>query len=242
MTRARGRQPSGAGDGRFSTPSSHVGVGTTLPAHAAGLPPGELAMAVACGGYCGIVRLEDGRIDVAAALDPSLLAGGGPAAAVRRILDAAAGPAVWLDRDELARAHFRATPRLSHVAPLVAHDTGRVLRVGDAAGFVEPFTGEGIGWALAGGRVLADAIVAGSGDETLDPGVVGAAYRAGYAAAVAARQARCGRVARWLRSPRLVAGALRAARLAPWAARYAVPLIVGHNSEASDPREGRTPR
>ena len=31
----------------------------------------------------------------------------------------------------------------------------RVLAVGDAAGFVEPFTGEGMGWALVTGRAAA---------------------------------------------------------------------------------------
>jgi hypothetical protein len=33
-------------------------------------------MAVGSGGYCGFVRLEDGSIDVAAAVHPSLLTAG----------------------------------------------------------------------------------------------------------------------------------------------------------------------
>lgn len=36
---------------------------------------------------------------------------------------------------------------------------GRVLLVGDAAGFVDPITGEGIGWALHSGRIAGEAAV-----------------------------------------------------------------------------------
>ncbi|MFM7035246.1 MAG: hypothetical protein ACKOYJ_08710 [Planctomycetia bacterium] len=44
-------------------------------------------------------------------------------------------------------AALRSTPPLTRRAPLV--DTAdRLLRVGDAAGYVEPFTGKGIGWAM----------------------------------------------------------------------------------------------
>jgi flavin-dependent dehydrogenase len=46
-----------------------IGVGTTLPSTAIDLLAGELRMVVGRLGYCGLVRLEDGRIDVAAAID-----------------------------------------------------------------------------------------------------------------------------------------------------------------------------
>ncbi|MFM7135957.1 MAG: NAD(P)/FAD-dependent oxidoreductase, partial [Planctomycetota bacterium] len=66
---------------RMIAADSRVGLGTTLPADAGGPPPGELVMAVAPRGYCGIVRLENGRIDIAAAVDRGIVAAvGSPAA------------------------------------------------------------------------------------------------------------------------------------------------------------------
>jgi len=228
--------------GRVVAPRSRIGIGAVLPPDAAGLPPGELVMAVAPRGYCGLVRLDDGRIDVAAAVDPSTVADGTrPAAAILRILDTALGAdaAAWLDRDAFAADHFRATPPLTHRSPLVAGGTGRVFRVGDAAGYVEPFTGEGIGWALAGARLLATALIDAASPH--DSRAAAAAYRTAHAGHFASRHARCGRVARGLRVPPLVAGAMHAARLAPWAARRAVPLLVGHDRIATRPREGSLP-
>ena len=62
-----------------------IGVGATLPADAAILPAGELVMAVGRQGYVGLMRLEDGRIDVAAAVAPAAVAAAGsPAAAPPR--------------------------------------------------------------------------------------------------------------------------------------------------------------
>jgi hypothetical protein len=152
-----------SGDANDVAPSSRIGMGTTLPAGAGGPPPGELVMAVSRGGYCGIVRLEDGRIDIAAALDRGLIAQtGSPARAVASILaetmflaESGGGISpgdppgrIMLDSKLLGAATWRGTPPLTRSQP-VADATGRILRIGDAAGYVEPFTGEGMGWALA---------------------------------------------------------------------------------------------
>lgn len=235
---------------RIVAARSRIGLGTVLPATAAGLPAGELVMAVGRAGYCGLVRLDDGRIDVAAAVDPQALrAGDRPADVIRRVL-AEAGPHAALAGSDafaclLADAHVEATPPLSHRSPLVAGRAGRIYRVGDAAGYVEPFTGEGIGWGLAGARLLADVLAAAAGDRGAAPAAA-AAYRAAHAAHFAGPHARSGRVARGVRSPTLVAGAVRAARWAPWAARRVVPLLVGQvvgreTGAAGSATEGVTP-
>jgi glycine/D-amino acid oxidase-like deaminating enzyme len=75
------------------------------------------------GGYCGIVQLEDGRIDGTAAIDRQLVAtagGSGPAAAM--ILRQAAGDAAWAWRagDAFAAELFQATPPLTRSAAPVA--------------------------------------------------------------------------------------------------------------------------
>lgn len=235
--------------GRVVAARSRIGLGAVLPATAAGLPAGELLMAVGRGGYCGIVRLDDGRIDVAAAVDPrALRESGHPADVILRVLaeaapSASAGPDAWSSL--LAAAPVEATPPLSHSSPLVAGRTGRIYRVGDAAGYVEPFTGEGIGWGLAGARLLADVLIAAAGDRG-GAAAAADAYRAAHAAHFMGPHARSGRVARGVRRPVLVAGAVGAARWAPWAARRLVPLLVGHAAGqgtrvTGSAREGITP-
>jgi flavin-dependent dehydrogenase len=241
--------PAGAGAApaprRRIDAASRIGVGTVLDATAADLPAGALVMAVGRAGYCGLVRLEDGRIDVAAAIDPLLLRDGHrPGDALRTILADATNGRVggWLDETALAAAACRATPRLTHRAAAVAGATGRVLRVGDAVGYVEPFTGEGIGWALAGARLVATALLASGAVAGSDPLQAAHRYERDHARHFRPRHARCRRVVRCLRTPRLVAGAVRAARWAPWAARRVVPLLVGHtDASRSRTTEGTNP-
>ena len=77
--------------------------------------------------------------------------------------------------------------------------------VGDAAGYVEPFTGEGIGWALASAVALAP-IAAAAVDGRSD---AARAWRTAYDALIRRRQVGCRLVAAALRRPRLVAAAVR---------------------------------
>src|SRR5205807_767326 len=55
---------------------ARVGVGRLVPNPPVHYRPGTIYMACSAGGYVGLVRLEDGRLDVAAALHPGLLRGG----------------------------------------------------------------------------------------------------------------------------------------------------------------------
>jgi len=56
-------------------------------------------------------------------------------------------------------------PRKGHPLPIYTHreqiSTSRILLVGDAAGLVDPFSGEGIRFAIKSGRLAADAILSG---------------------------------------------------------------------------------
>jgi flavin-dependent dehydrogenase len=212
---------------RTVAPGSRIGIGGVLPATAATLPPGELLMAVAAIGYCGIVRLEDGRIDVAAAVDRHELATAQPAAVVRRIVNEACGSEGIAALDGLESVVMRATPALTRSAPLVEGVHRLVFRSGDAAGYVEPFTGEGMGWALAAGRLAAEALVDHDRNALAPAEVAADRYTRAHARHFRPRHARCQRVAAGLRLPRLVRLAVRAAQLAPWAARLAVPAVTG---------------
>jgi len=201
-----------------------IGVGATLPADAAGLPAGELVMAVGRQGYVGLVRLEDGRIDVAAAVAPATIAAvGSPAAAISGILTDAFGSEQGPVQAAMLRAaHVRATPPLTHHSPLTAAGCDAVVRIGDAAAYVEPFTGEGIGWALASARVFDDAAAA-----TACPAACAARYQSDHGRLFTRQHARCLGVARAVRHPRLLAGVVQIARVAPRVAAGVLPWLVG---------------
>ncbi len=99
-----------------------------------------ICMHVGRDGYVGAVRLNDWTIHLAAALDHrACKEAGGPVPVVENILRACG-------RETSLDARMCGTPMLTRSrATLAGH---RVLAVGDACGYVEPFTGEGIAWAL----------------------------------------------------------------------------------------------
>ena len=112
-------------------------------------------MAVGSGGYVGLVRVEDDRLNVAAAFDVDFVrASGGLANAANCILRenglpaiAAQGTVRWQGTPPLTRRH-QPPPR------------GRLYLVGDAAEYIEPFTGEGMAWALESGAAIANYVMA----------------------------------------------------------------------------------
>lgn len=225
---------------RRVAPHSRMGIGATLPMHSLHLPAGELMMVVGQYGYCGLVRLEDGRIDLAAAIDRRLLENNTlPACAVRGLLQdgwnhTTHGSLAYTSGQPdffsyLLAATFRATPPLTHASALVAGSAERIFRVGDASGYVEPFTGEGMGWALCSARVFAEALVTGTAETVplaLRLSSVAANYRAAHKTLFAANHTRCLRVARSLRYPAVVSLAIRLAQIAPWAARRILPMLI----------------
>lgn len=125
---------------------SRLGAGCTIVDDTDGYAPGTIWMSVGQGGYVGLVRVEDGRLNIAAAFDRDFLRHhGSPAAATSQLLQTTRSvvpphlmTAEWLGTVPLSR---RTTPVASR----------RVFLIGDAAGYVEPFTGEGMAWALLTG-------------------------------------------------------------------------------------------
>jgi flavin-dependent dehydrogenase len=232
--RINGPEPSGSAATHRIARDSRIGVGGILPATACGLPAGELVMTVGRHGYCGLVRLEDGRIDMAAAIARAAFAAHAePARVIAALLAETTGlPDGHLpEATAIQAASFHVTPALTRSAPLVAGRSGRILRIGDAAGYVEPFTGEGIGWALSSGRILADAVLESTGLRT--PAEVASRYRAAQRREFGPVHARCRFVAAVLRRPVVVAAAIASANALPWAARRIVPRVVGARSSRS---------
>jgi flavin-dependent dehydrogenase len=160
--------------------------------------PGVICMFVGRGGYVGMVRLEDDRLNIAGALDPAFVkASGGPGGAARAIMRESGfdGPS------DLTDADWRGTGLLTRRRRSVADR--RLLILGDAAGYVEPFTGEGIAWALesalAAAPFAADAV---KSPHAWRPEIADAWTRC-YHRLVRRRQFTCRLIARGLRSPRL---------------------------------------
>jgi flavin-dependent dehydrogenase len=126
--------------------ASRVGAGALASDQPSFYRSGTVYIAHGTEGYVGVVRLEDGRLNLAAALNvESLRTTHNPGIAVAQLLRDVGWPHV----PELPKLAWRGTPPLTQ---LVTHAAGeRVFALGDAAGYVEPFTGEGIGWAMASG-------------------------------------------------------------------------------------------
>lgn len=143
-------------------PHSKLGAGAIAPAIPHGYHPHSIYMACAPEGYVGLVALEDGRLDIAAALNPRAVPqAGGLAPLAARILSHAGLPPI----PEISRLDWKGTPLLTRCAANLAAQS--LFRVGDSAGYIEPFTGEGMAWALVGGARLG-AILAQNPDDPPD--------------------------------------------------------------------------
>lgn len=131
---------------------SHFGVGARLTEEDASQLCERFEVSMHCGsaGYFGAVRLRDGTVDVAAALAPDITRRlGGPGEAVRAI---ACESGFGQRADLLAAASWRGTGLLTRRRRV---EDQRVFVIGDAAGYVEPFTGEGMTWAMEAGLAAA---------------------------------------------------------------------------------------
>jgi flavin-dependent dehydrogenase len=178
--------------------NSWIGAGVVAPFGPAFYGPHTIFMACGRGGYVGLVRLEDGRLDVAAAFDPVLVKRMHHVGlAARAILKEAGFP----ELAGLERLPWRGTPSLTRTAPRIARE--RLFVVGDAAGYVQPFTGEGIGWALAAARALCPLVW--RGIRGWDPRLE-AAWRGIFDQTITRRQGTCRALMTMLRRPGLTAG------------------------------------
>ena len=114
---------------------SRIGVATTIRDDQ--LADREIYLRVGDGGYVGLVRIDADTVHVAAAFDlAACKSAGSPARLAARILE----------RPSLAGEKWHGIGRLTrHRQQLAAPG---VLAIGDACGYVEPFTGQGIAWAI----------------------------------------------------------------------------------------------
>lgn len=136
-------------DIQFETsPSSLIGMSSMSDHLPADYQPGTIHMAVGRDGYVGALQLQDGMLDVAAAFQPAALKRSSPGELAQQTMNESGLPAtVGLDQ-----LRWLGTPPLSKRATSPAAE--RLFLVGDSAGYVEPFTGEGMSWAMSSGRAV----------------------------------------------------------------------------------------
>ena len=201
--------PGWARPGARIAPRSRIGAGCFLDATSPDYPGGTIHMAVGRDGYVGLIRLADGRLHAAAAIGPTALDGGtGPGPVADRILREAGFPSLGGLQD----ARWKGTVALTRqTRPLGDH---RLLILGDAAGYVEPFTGEGIAWALESGRAIVPVVLRAL--ERWEPSLVDQ-WGEIHHRLVRHRQSFCRAAAIVLRRPVLVRAAFGAAAWIPGA-------------------------
>jgi flavin-dependent dehydrogenase len=145
---------------------SRIGAGCVVSDFPDRYGAGTIHMAVARHGYVGLVRVAGDGLNVAAAFDRGFVRDcGGPARAAAAVLDEAGLEAV----PALLQADWHGTPSLTRRTRPVAGP--RFFVLGDAAGYIEPFTGEGMAAAFTTARaVVAPAL---RGVSAWKPGLVG---------------------------------------------------------------------
>lgn len=186
---------------------SRMGLGTTIATEAPGFESGSVTLSVGRAGYVGAVRLRSGYLHLAASVDQlALRSRNHPAELVSQVLQDAGLPLIpeVLDADWQGTVPF--TRRTSRVAG------SRVFLVGDAAGYVEPFTGEGITWALATGMAVPAFIEQAIHHSSK---IAETGWQACYQNLIRRRQDWCRLLAWALRRPRLVATVVRFMNLVP---------------------------
>ncbi len=217
-------------------PSGPLGIGLIVD-NVTEVVAGTIHMVVGDKGYAGLVRLEDGRVDIAAALR---VADRRPNRGSVKASSASPRTREQLS-EELASLLLDGGFGKVAIDPLQLRTSARltrsrtagwasVLLVGDAAGYVEPFTGEGMAWAMQSGIAAADTIAQwadrSTGSQTRGAAGVGDRWAAEYRGFARNRQWTCRAIGYGLAHNRSLACANRLLRIAPWATDRIVRRVV----------------
>jgi flavin-dependent dehydrogenase len=196
---------------------SRVGIGTAVTVNENTLPANQITMAVSSHGYVGISRISHDRFNVAAAIDPAALAQVSPAKIAAEILENAGIPAT----PALTRARWRGTPPLSSRPLHVSSE--RVFLIGDAAGYVEPFTGEGMATAFESAVAVMPLVIEAA--SSWDPSLAGR-WDTLHRQIVRDRQFTCKQLAWILRRPWAAFAALGMCRMLPGLAHRVIAKVT----------------
>ena len=212
---------------------SRIGAGAHSITYPPGLfEPGVIYMTCGKGGYVGMVLLEDGTLDVAAAFDRDfvqLFKNVGEAANNLIALSNLAS----LNLDALA---WQGTPPLTRRRSTFS--APRLFVIGDAASYAEPFTGEGMAWALQSATSLVPIVLKLLSTTASTANTANFDYTAWdrtHASLIAGKQYFSFSIARFLRSPFLVKSAIRVLNLAPGLAAPIIKVLSAGGSKQTLP-------
>ena len=208
--------------------SARIGVGGVAGPGTIEVQQGSITMAVGRHGYVGAVEIENGRVNVAAAIDPGFLK---TFAATAHAIGAILTEAGVNARPGLDTIDWMGTIPLTRHVPRPA--ARGVFVLGDAAGYVEPFTGEGMAWAFAGAEAVVPIVkrAMASHDARLEQDWIRV-----HARGIGREQRWCRVVARVLRMPALLTPCVLLLRQHPALAR---PLVA-HLTPRTPSADGRT--
>jgi flavin-dependent dehydrogenase len=181
-------------------------------------PPGAICMQLGDGGYVGLVRMADGQVHLAAALDPrACRRAGGPGRVIASILES-----TGIRLPDLKAARLQGTGIMTrHRRSLGGH---RVLAVGDACGYVEPFTGEGMAWAMRAAATAA-AMLPAAGEAW--PADMAALWQSAHAAMIGRRQRWCRFGRAVVHHPQLASALIGVGSLLPWISQELAAHVCG---------------
>jgi flavin-dependent dehydrogenase len=181
--------------------------------------PGAICMHVGVGGYVGCVRLANGSAHLAAALDPlRCRKAGGPGNLVEQILTST-GTCIG---ESLEQVRFRGTGVMTRRRRRLGGH--RVLAVGDAGGYVEPFTGEGMAWAIRSAAVAAEMLPA---PGAAWPADLPRAWESAHAELIGPRQRLCRSARPIVHHPLLAGAVIGISSLLPSASRGVASHVCG---------------
>lgn len=199
--------------------SSFIGAGAVTPVERGAFPDGTISMSAGRAGYVGAVLVEENMLNLAAAINPGFLKEGMQIGTLIHQILEEVGSTLPVDIEQL---RWQGTVKLTRNTSPVAD--GRVLVLGDASGYVEPFTGEGMGWGFASAVACVPLVLAGlkHWDDSLAENWIQYHRRQ-----IQGRQKWCRRCAYVLKRPMLAKGLIHIARRYPW---IAAPLMRQFNS------------
>ena len=196
---------------------SRLGLGAIIDDDSQAYAKRELTMAVGRSGYVGLTRVEHGKLNVAAAVDARALKLQGPLAAVESILRSCRLPMP----DGLKDVKWTGTLPLTRTSRMVA--ARRLFTIGDSASYVEPFTGEGMSWAIQDALQLSRLLMA--EEKTCE--LMTAAWNRQWKEKLRSKQWVCRGLAALLRHPQLASFSLLLARSVPWIPQWLIAQASG---------------
>ncbi|WP_296457101.1 NAD(P)/FAD-dependent oxidoreductase [Rubinisphaera sp.] len=178
-----------------------------------------IEMIVDHSGYVGLVQLEDGKLNLAAALNRAMIkqAGG-----VTQVICGMLERTGFDSRLKLIDPQWQGTLPMTRQMRCPA--SPRTFLLGDAAGYVEPFTGEGMAWAFESAELVQS--LAGQAIHNWQPQLV-QDWNFHYQKLVRKRQFTCKFLKRMLDTPWLIQPAIHLLNIAPQISRPFIRSIHG---------------